>query len=220
MRQIRGCPSLSLHVVARADKGDPYIFVAGVVINNAWALQLWVHTYDGVEPFQFLPLAPLLDWVCMWSGGLLIRSLTPAQESTPVIVVASRPSLGCYNHLIKEDLGTLSRLFTGLSVTRETGSSGALMARRVARLGASGRGPFLSPVQRFSICVSNDGDVSGHISDHSGQLERDARMGAAWGVLSTPSSAPTACGCHPDWSLRSHCTRRQRGPLLIHQFFL
>jgi hypothetical protein len=95
VNRFRGCPALAVHVSARVVKGDPTTFVVGVVLNGTCGLQLRVHTQDGIEAFPLLPLAPLLDWVCLWAGGLLIRSLTPALESSPSIVVASSPSRDC-----------------------------------------------------------------------------------------------------------------------------
>ena len=128
-------------------KGDPTVFVVGVVLNGTCGLQLRVHTQDGTEAFPLLPLAPLLDWVCLWAGGLLIRSLTPAPESSPSIIVASSPSRDCYNPLVREDLRRLSMLFTDLSILHEPRSPLSTMAGRIALLGASGCGPFLFPVQ-------------------------------------------------------------------------
>ena len=209
VNRFRGCPALAVHLSARVVKGDPTIFVVGVVLNGTFGLQLRVHTQDGTEAFPLLPLAPLLDWVCLWAGGLLIRSLTPAPESSPSIIVASPPSRDCYNPLVREDLRRLAMLFIDLSILHEPRSPLSFMAGRIALLGASGCGPFLFPVQQFPICVSNQGDVFGHISDQTGQLDRDARRGAAWVVLSTPSIVPSACGCHPDWSLGSSRSSRQ-----------
>ena len=72
VHRYRGCPVLVVHVSAKVVKGDPSIFEVGVVLNGTCGLRLRVHTLDGTEAFPLLPLAPLLDWVCLWAGGLLI----------------------------------------------------------------------------------------------------------------------------------------------------